>query len=288
VVWNDTEPNLLGGMIIDLDRAEMILGMLCEGSSVRAVARLTSTDPHTVIKLLVLVGKRCKRLMARQIRNLIVGRVQCDEVWQFIYCKEKTATKRSYGPEVGDSYLWTGIERDTKLILAWHLGKRTAWDAEKFCDNLLDATHGHFQLSTDAFTAYPNAIARRFSQRVDYGQVVKIFGSENPKDEARRYSPARIMECRKKAIFGDPDKRDICTSHVERHNLSLRTFLRRMTRLAIGFSKKWENHEAAVALCLAHYNFCRIHRTLKTTPAVAHGVADAPWTIRELIEATAK
>jgi IS1 family transposase len=224
--------------------------------------------------------------MERRFQSLIVGRVECDEVWQFIFCKQKTTDRKGYGHETGDSYLWTGIERDTKLLFCWHLGKRTGWDAEAFCDKLDRATVGRFQLSTDAFSAYPNAIARRMSGRVDYGQVVKIFGHDRD-DHQRRYSPDRIIECRKQAVYGSPRNEDICTSHSERHNLSCRTFLRRMTRLSLGFSKKWANHEAAVALFLAHYNFCRVHRTIKTTPAVANGLEAEPWTLRKLLEVTA-
>lgn len=286
-VVTEAEPNLLGGMYLSLERAEQILNMLVEGSSVRATARVTNTSQETILKLLVFVGQRCKRYMDKRFRDITVTRAQADEVWQYVYCKNKTANQKGYGLEVGDSYCFTALDSDTKLLFAWYLGKRSGFDADIFCRKLLVAVKGRFQLSTDAFTGYHGAVWRQLGGHVDYGQVVKTFAAET-KDDQRRYSPAKIIDCERRVIYGNPDYNKISTSHCERFNLSMRTCIRRMARLGNGFSKKWANHEAAVALFICHYNFCRIHGTLKTTPAVKHGLETAPWTMREMLATIAE
>jgi hypothetical protein len=203
----DAEPNILGGMTIDMARAEMILGMLVEGSGIRAVSRLTNTHQSTILKLLSLVGSRCKSYMERRFLDLTVKRASVDEVWQFIGCKQFTATKKNYGPEMGDSYLFTGIDCESKLLFVWHLGKRDSWDADHFCRKMAFAVKSRFTLSTDGYTAYPGAIGR-LSGQVDYGQVIKIFKAETKEDQ-RRYSPARIIECKKYRMFGNPNMEEI-------------------------------------------------------------------------------
>lgn len=283
--WTVAEPKLLGEMRIDQRTAEMVLKCLCEGNSVRATARLTGTDPHTVIDLMILIGERCKAYMESELRGLMVEDVQCDEAWQYIYCKERTAKARGFGQEVGDSYVFTAIERNTKLMLAWHLGKRDQWNTDVFCSKLAKATKGKFQLSSDGFQPYLSAVVRYLAPRVEHGTVVKTFSSPSQEDQ-RKYSPAKIISIKKEAAYNLPNMDRVCTSHVERHNLTLRTFVRRMTRLTCAFSKKWSNHEAMLALAICHYNFCRVHSTIKTTPAVASGVAPHRWTIRDLLEKT--
>jgi len=280
------ETELLGGMRIDLDRAETIIKMLCEGLSINVVARLTDTDKHTIFDLLTLVGERCKAYMETHIRGVLVDDCQCDEVWQFIFCKDKTRERKGYGPETGDSYLFTCIERNTKLLVCWHLGKRTPEATEVFAHKMQRAIGSpKFHLSTDGFTPYRKFLPAALAGRINYGQIVKIFGKTTV-DDQRKYSPATISRIKKETILGQPNEDQICTSHVERHNLTLRTFVRRMGRLTCAFSKKWENHEAMIGLAIFHYNYCRKHGTLKTTPAVANGLTDHEWTVRELISET--
>lgn len=179
----------LGAMRIDTKTAATVLSMLCEGSGVRAVSRITGVDKATVCKLLALIGDRCKTFMDREFRNLHVNRVQVDEVWQFVGCKQKTAERLNHGPEVGDAWLFTALEQDTKLLVCWQLSKRGGWDFEAFLSRLATATQGKFQLSTDAHKSYPNAVSRHLHGRVSYGQVVKNFGNVK-KDSNQRYSPA--------------------------------------------------------------------------------------------------
>ncbi len=274
----------LGGMTIGMDRAEQIIGMLVEGMSVSATARLTDTDPHTILDLLVLVGERCQRFLEDELRDIHVDDVQVDEVWQFIYCKKKTAKHKKIVGGAGDSYCFTAEERNTKIILAWHFGQRTFEHAAVFCQKLNRATFGRFQLSTDGFSGYETAVNWKLGRKVDYGQVIKNYGDTTSEDQ-RKYSPAKIISCRKQKISGRPDMDKVCTSHTERHNGSMRTFIKRMGRLTYCFSKKWANHEAALALYFAHYNFCRKHRSLKgQTPAMATGLAFHVWSVRELLE----
>ncbi|MBC8868013.1 MAG: hypothetical protein H8E44_01280 [Planctomycetes bacterium] len=276
---------ILNGMRVDPYRCEMIIKCLCEGMSIRATSRLTDTDPHTVIDLLVMIGERCKRFLEQEIREIHVDDIQVDEVWQFVFCKDKTRKKKGYGEDTGDSWCFTAVERNTKLVVAWHFGKRSQANADLFCERLRDATTGHYQISTDGYAPYRTAVPVLLGGRVGFGMLIKIFG-EAPKDEQRKYSLAKIKAIRKEKISGNPDMGRICTSHTERANGTMRTFIKRMGRLTYCFSKLWDNHEAMLGLYFAHYNFCRVHGTLKTTLAVATGLASRPWTVRELIEQT--
>jgi transposase-like protein/IS1 family transposase len=281
--WTVAAPSLLGNMRLDLARAEMIVKCLCEGTSARVASRLAGVDRQTVLDLMVFVGERCARFMQNTIQNVSVDDIQIDEVWQFIGCKQRTATLKKYGPEVGDSYCFTAIERNTKLLVAWHFGKRDGYNCDMFCRKLSQATSGRFHLSSDGFGPYRDSVPRALYGRVDFGMLIKIFGKSSQEDQ-RQYSPAKIIGTKKEAVHNLPKMDRICTSHVERQNLNFRTFMRRMTRLSNGFSKVWRNHEAMLALYICHYNFCRVHGTLKTTPAVASGLANHKWTVRELLE----
>lgn len=283
--WTEAPRSLLGEMRIDLALAEQIIKCLCEGVSVRATARLNNVCKQTVMDLMILVGERCARYMQNEFCNLAVSDVQIDEVWQYIYCKQKTAIQNDFGPEVGDSFLFTAIERNTKLLIAWQLGKRDQFNTDIFCKKLARSTGGRFHLSSDGFGPYRDSVPRTFGSRVDFGMVIKTYGKTS-QDDQRQYSPARIISMKKEAVHNWPRMDRTCTSHVERMNLNLRTFIRRMTRLSNGFSKKWANHEAMLGLFIAHYNFCRTHGTLKTTPAVASGLTGRKWTVRDLIEKT--
>lgn len=281
-----TGPKLLGNMRISLDDAERCLSQLLEGSSIRSTSRLTGIDRDTVIALLVMIGERCKAWMERELVDVCVDEVQADEVWSFIFCKEKHSQRMGYDGSTGDAYCFVGVERNTKLVVSWLLGKRSPECTQMFADKLKVATAGRFQLSTDGWTPYQTAMPRTFGSRVNFGTIVKIYGKVGEGDQ-RRYSPPAIVEIKREHVWGNPDMNRVCTSHIERSNLSMRMSIRRMTRLTNGFSKKWENHEAAIALWFAFYNFCRRHMTLKTTPAVASGLTDHQWTIRELLERVA-
>ena len=275
----------LGGMRVGIDRAAQIIRCLLEGLSVRATARLNGVDQHTVLDLLVLVGTRCKRFSEDKIVNIPVNDVQADELWSFVYCKDKTRQRLSLPRAVfGDQYCFVGLERHSKLVLAWHLGERSAPEGWRFCKKLAKACwNERYQVTTDGWMPYRYLIPNQL-RRADYALFMKIYRSAHGEG---RYSPGEIIEIKKKFVYGQPDEDRMCTSHVERHNLSIRMGLRRFTRLTNGFSRKFENHEAALGLYFAHYNFCQRHGTLKTTPAAQVGLANAPWTVAELIEQTA-
>jgi IS1 family transposase/transposase-like protein len=281
------ETAALGGMRIGMDRAVQIVTMLCEGMSVSGVARATSTDPHTILDLLVYLGERCETFMQENIRDVFVDDVQCDEIWQFILCKKATAKQQNYVGGCGDSFCFTAIDRSSKLLVCWHMGKRTEEHTDQFMAKLAAATHGTFHVSTDGWRSYPVAVKRHLGERVDHGVMQKIYGVNFMEDQ-RRYSPARIIGSSRTPMHGDPYSQEkICTSHVERMNGSIRTFVKRMGRLTYCFSKKWANHRAALAVFFCHYNWCRKHRSLKgQTPAMAHGLATGVWSVRELLEKT--
>ncbi|MGI0080081.1 MAG: IS1 family transposase [Nitrososphaerales archaeon] len=236
----------------------------------------------TIFKILALAGARCERLLESKIHHMPVSDVQCDEVWGFVFCKEKR--NKTGNPERGDAYYFVAIERNSKLVLTWHLGRRSAYDTEVFTEKLNDATAGRFQVTTDSFGAYPEAISCSLGTRVDFAQLIKVYAA--PTDDEHRYSPARVVQVVVKPVLGQPDPERICTSHVERQNLTMRMCIRRLTRLTNGFSKKRANLRAALALHFAWYNFCRTHRTLRVAPAMEAGIASHVWTIGELLGAT--
>jgi IS1 family transposase len=271
-------------MRIDIERAEMCLRMLLEGNSVRSTERLTGTHRDTILRLLVLIGERAKAFMADVVYKQFVADVEIDEIWGYVGCKEKTRVRHDYGEETcGDFYCFTGMERTSKLMLAYHLGKRTPEDTTLFLSKLGRATTGRFQATTDGYGPYASRVPQEFGNTVDYAMLVKNYSTPDVKEQ-RRYSPPQIVEAVKTAIWGSPDESRICTSHIERSNLSIRMGVRRMTRLTNAFSKKVENHEMALALFFCYYNFCRVHQTLKTAPAVAAGMAVKTWSVRELLE----
>lgn len=259
----------------------VILRLLVEGMSVRSIERITGFHRDTILNVLVLVGEHCGRLLGRTIHAMPVRDVQCDEIWGFVGCKEKH--NESGSAELGDAYCFVAIERNTKLILTWHLGKRSPLDTWFFVDKLDTATDGHFQVTTDGYKPYYQSITRCLGERVDFAQLIKVYGAEG--GEEHRYSPPQVVDTIAKDVCGDPDPARICTSHVERQNLSIRMGMRRMTRLTNAFSKKWENLNAAYALWFAFYNFCRVHQTLRVTPAMESGLTDHIWTLGELLEA---
>jgi transposase-like protein/IS1 family transposase len=275
----------LGDMRLPVDRALLVLHLLCEGNSVRAIERITGTEKKTVLRLLAQVGEGCERMLEETIKGVAVQDIEADELWTYIVCKNATVSRNKItDPDAGDAYCYFGLERNTKLVLAWHLGRRNRWDADSFIEKLSRATAGRYQLSTDGFNAYPDAVEYHLGARVDYAQVVKDFGNVSG-EEARRYAPPRLIGQEKISISGKPDEARACTSHVERSNWTLRGHLRRFTRLSNGFSRKKVNLRAALALYFAYYNFVRFHKSIRMTPAMAAGIARKPWTLADLLAA---
>lgn len=281
-------------MRIDHEKAVQALGMLLEGVSIRATVRLTGVAKGTILRLLELVGTRAQYYWTMAMRNLPASHVQADECWGFVYAKEKTCVKKHLSPDCGDAWTYIALERDAKLVLAWHVGRRDPRDAQWFSEKLRVATSGRFQLTTDGFKPYCTAIPEAFSGNIDFAQLIKIYGKPRGQNAETRYSPAEITGIRKREMWGHPDMGQVSTSFVERKNLSMRMGVRRMTRLTNAFSKKWENHEAHLALWFLYYNFCRPHTTLSKgkddqprmprTPAMVAGLADHVWSLVELLD----
>lgn len=275
----------LGEMILAVEKAESVLRPLVEGCSIRSTERLTGVHRDTVLSLLEVIGEKCERLSEERIQGLRVKDVQCDEIWGF--CQMKQKTKHDKGRDndetIGDAWCFTAIEQHTKMILAWHLGKRTAQDTEIFTEKLDRATSGNFQINTDGLASYKEAIIYSLGTRVDFAQIIKVFG--RPEGEEQRYSPPQVIDMKKIAVHGQPDLEKATTSHNERMNLTTRMQMRRMTRLTNGFSKKWLNLRYAYALHFFYYNFMRVHSTLRVTPAMEAGIANSIWSWRDLLEA---
>jgi transposase-like protein/IS1 family transposase len=272
----------LDEMRISIDKALLCLSLLVEGSSIRSIERITGVHRDTISSLLVLAGERCEKLMAERIKSIAVKDVEADEIWGFVGCKNRHKLNKGItDPHLGDAYTFVGIERNTKLILAWHLGERGMEDTEAFTEKLDRATSGHFQLTTDGFRPYENAVSYSLGTRVDFAQLIKIYAMN--RDGEQKYSPLEVVETITKIQIGDPDPSRICTSIVERSNLSMRTSIRRLTRLTNGFSKKWENLRAMLALYFAYYNFCRIHSSIRCTPAMEAGITEHIWELRDLL-----
>jgi IS1 family transposase len=270
------------------DRAR-ILHLLCEGSSIGAITRLTGASKNTVVKLMVDAGKACAAYHDEHVRNLKAKRVQVDEIWSFTYAKQKNVAKaKTAPPNAGDTWTWTAIDADNKLMISWLVGGRDSAYAMVFMDDLRSRLGNRVQLTSDGHRAYLEAVEGAFGGDVDYAQLVKIYGA-SPESAIGRYSPAECTGARKTPIEGNPDPRHISTSFAERQNLNMRMHMRRFTHLTNAFSKKVENHMWSVALFTTFYNFVRIHRTLRMSPAMAAGVTDRLWEIGDivaLVEAT--
>lgn len=267
----------------------LILQMLCEGSSMRSIARTADVSINTVAKLLVDAGKACAAFHDEDMRGVKAQRVQCDEIWSFTYAKQKNVANAKAAPEeAGDTWTWTALDAETKLIVSWLVGGRDAEYASAFMNDLASRLANRVQLTADGHKAYLEAVEGAFGADVDYAQLVKLYG-EAPEAQ-RRYSPAVCTGARKEAITGRPDKKHVSTSYVERQNLTMRMHMRRFTRLTNAFSKKFENHMHMAALYTVWYNFVRIHKTLKVTPAMAAGLSPILWSMDDvagLIDAAA-
>ncbi len=270
-------------MRLEMAKAEMILKMLVEGCSIRSIERLTEVHRDTIIKLLVLAGERCEKLIGRLIVNVPVKDVECDEICAFVQKKEKRKRGTQANDDtVGDAYCYVGIERHSKLVLNFALGRRNQATTDIFIEGLRYATgRKEFQITTDGFAPYRSAIVNTLVDRVDFAQLIKVYRA--PSEGEGRYSPADIAATEVVPVCGNPDPKRICTSIVERQNLTIRMQMRRSTRLTNAFSKKWDNLWAAYCLHFAHYNFCRLHRSIRVTPAMEAGIADRVWEIAELL-----
>lgn len=273
----------LGEMTLAMEKAIDVLRHLVEGCSIRTTERITGVHRDTILVLLEFVGGKCAGLMEELIEDVAVKEVQCDEIWGFVQMKEKTKNRNGKDKDetIGDAWCFVAMERHSKLILAWHLGRRTVQDTEIFTEKLNRATSGNFEIYTDGFPAYRDAILLSLGTRVDFAQILKIFGK--PDGEDHRYSPPQVIEIKKVAVHGQPDLEKAGTSHIERQNLTIRMSNRRMTRLTNAFSKKRENLNYSYALHFFHYNFIRIHSTLRVTPAMEAGITNHIWTWQELL-----
>lgn len=272
----------LGGMYTEVGRVEEVLKLLIEGCSISTIERFTGLHHGTILKILVAAGEKCERIMGRLIRNVPVRDVECDEVWAFIGKKQKRVCPED-DQNLGDCYTFVAIERHSKLVLNIAMGKRDQATTDVFIEGLRHATRGEFQISTDGFAPYRTAIPNTLEDRCDFAMLIKVYRA--PSEGEARYSPAEVASVEEVPVMGRPDPERICTSIVERSNLSLRMGMRRFTRLTNAFSKKWENHWAAVSLWYTFYNFCRVHKSLRVTPAMAAGISDHVWNVRELLEA---
>jgi IS1 family transposase len=278
---------------LSTDRRAALVSALVEGNSVRATARMTDTSFNCVLRFVVDIGKVCQSYLDEHMRNLPCRRLQADEIWQFCYAKDKNVPeamrpKRSITKPacegknlVGSVWTWIAIDADTKLVPMFHVGTRDAWCAWHFMRDLAGRLSNRVQLTTDGHHAYLSAVSESFGQDIDFAQLIKIYGAA-PEGETR-YSPAKCLGARPEVRWGDPDPEHISTSYAERQNLTMRMGMRRFTRLTNAFSKKVENLEHALALHYVHYNFVRIHKTLRCTPAMEAGVADRLWTAQDIV-----
>ncbi len=264
------------------DKKARITASLVEGNSLRTTARMCDVAFNTVLNFLPEIGSACADYQDRVLRGLKCKRIQCDEIWSFCYAKEKNVPADKKGKfGYGDVWTWVAIDADTKLVPSFMVGKRDFQTAKIFIDDLADRLASRVQLTTDGHRPYLEAVEGAFGADIDYAMLIKLYASTQ---EETRYSPAECIGTETKKIQGNPDPDHISTSYVERQNLSMRMGMRRFTRLTNGFSKKVENHAYHVALYYMHYNFCRIHQTLRVTPAMEAGVTDHVWTIEEMLD----
>lgn len=273
--------------VLPLEKQVEIIAALTEGVSIRATERLTDVHRDTIMRLGVRVGEGCQRLHDAMFRNLNVNLLQLDEIWSFIQKKQKRV-KQSDPGFYGDNYTWIAFDSINKAVVAYRVGKRTWDDCREFIFDLRDRIVNRCQITSDGYAPYAPTIRAAFGGGLgcDYGQLQKIFEEDERGEEAsRRYSPGRVVRIEKEVVFGNPEEAQISTSHVERNNLTLRMQMRRFTRLTNSFSRKPENHKAAVALHVAWHNLCRVHETLRTTPAMALRVTDRIWSIADLVDA---
>jgi IS1 family transposase len=268
---------------LSTQRRVQIVSALVEGNSITATSRIVDVSNNTVLKLLADLGDACAIYQDKVFRDLKCKRIECDEIWSFVHAKEGHLPKELQGVfGYGDVYTWVALDAETKLVPCWNVGRRDAVSGEAFIKDLASRLANRVQLSTDGFKVYLTAVEEAFGADIDYGMIVKVYG--HTQDEAtKRYSPAECIGCEKEVIAGNPDMNLVSTSYIERQNLTMRMNMRRFTRLTNGFSKKIENHMHAIAIHYMHYNFCRIHKTLRCAPAMEAGVTAKLWSIEDMV-----
>jgi IS1 family transposase len=268
---------------LPIQKKVQIINLLVEGSSLRAASRIADCSINTVTKLLVDVGQACERFHDEKVRGIKAARIQADEIWSFVYSKQKNVP-HGMENEAGDVWTWTALDSDSKLIVSWFVGDRTAVSANTFMQDVASRLSNRVQLTTDGHNAYLSAVDNAFENDIDFAQLVKIYGaSEGESQNERKYSPAECTGAKKTVITGNPDPTFISTSHVERQNLTMRMHMRRFTRLTNAFSKKIENHCYAIALHFVYYNFVKIHKTLRVPPAMEAGLIKRLMSIEDII-----
>ena len=268
---------------LSIEKRVQIINLLVEGNSVRATTRIADVSKNTVSKLLVEVGKACEKFHNEKVVNLKSRRIQADEIWSFVYAKEKNKPQNIEG--AGDCWTWTAIDADSKLVLSWFVGDRNAANAYDFINDVKSRLTNKVQLTTDGLHQYLQAVEDNFDGMIDFAQLVKIYGQpEKGGNQERKYSPAVCTGIKVNVVSGNPDPAHISTSYVERQNLTMRMSMRRFTRLTNGFSKKIENHCCAIALHFVYYNFVRIHKTLRVPPAMEAGLIKKLMSIEDIVK----
>lgn len=268
---------------LEIERKAQVVAMLCEGSSIRSIERVTGIHRDTVMRLGVRMGQGCQKIMDEKLRGLNCRQIQLDEAWGFIGAKQKTVHQKKLSGELGDVWVWVALDAETKLVPCIAIGDRSAYMANCFLEDLASRVVNRVQVSSDALKAYQNAVDRAFGCNVDYGSVIKTF-SHTELEDTRRYSPPKVVKVEKQVVQGMPDQEAISTSYVEKQNHTLRMHCRRMSRLTNAFSKKRKNFEAAVNLHYTYYNFVKRHASIRCTPAMEAGVEKSQWTVNDLVE----
>lgn len=267
---------------LPLSTRAQIIKMMVEGNSLRAISRMTGASFNTIVKLLVNVGRACSIFHYETVKNLKTRRVECDEAWSFVAKKEKNVVNPESGDGVGDVWTWVGMDSETKLVISWLVGERDADTANYFMEDVASRLTSKVQLTTDGLKAYLEAVDNAFGNDIDYAMLVKIY-SQGIREDERKYSPAQFTSAKKTRVTGNPDPAKVSTSYIERQNLTMRMHMRRFTRLTNAFSKKLENHCHSIALHFVFYNFCRIHQTLRVTPAMEAGLTQDIMSYEELV-----
>jgi IS1 family transposase len=268
---------------LDAAKQAQILSALVEGNSISSITRMFGVGKNTVARLLIAAGEACAKFQDQAIRNLPCKLVQCDEIWAFVGAKDKNVPADKQGKfGIGSVWTWTALDAESKLICSWMVGNRSAEAAFAFMEDLAGRLSSRIQLTTDGYSVYANAVESAFGSDIDYAMLVKVYGESS--EPEKRYSPAECIGSQRKHVTGTPDMKHVSTSFVERQNLTMRMSMRRFTRLTNAFSKKIENHIAAVSLHFMFYNFVRVHQTLRVTPAMQAGVTDRLWSIEDIVK----
>ncbi len=269
---------------LPISKKVQIINLLIEGSSLRAASRIADVSINTVTKLLVDVGNACQKLQNEKVVNLITNRIQCDEIWSFVYAKDKNATQEQKEIGSGDAWTWVGIDADSKLVISWFVGNRDADSANIFMNDVAIRLKNRLQLPIDGLKAYLEAVTKSFGSQIDFDQLVKIYGGSEGAGNEKKSSPAECTGCKKNAVSGNPESMHIPTPFVERQNLTMRMHMRRFTRLTNAFSKKIENHCYAIALHFVYYNFVKIHKTLRVPPAMEAGLIKRLMSLEDIVK----